>query len=1735
MDGEHHEHATSISQSPPDPRAMGFFSGSPDLNRAVSAPAAKRQSSRGHYGSGRQSSRPPTRASGKGRSNPSTLPPSLLRYLTPSRTRMTRKSEMLTEIDSGDRPKRQIRTAQGLPRITNEKMVRERGQQREREEKKNASSRTSFFSAKHSGGPPPRAMQFENQRKKLEHLWKRPQSLTGSGNDISFLYDAVSKPNIKEREENVEHTLIPEEYHIVVSPGSKALEFVDEKYGMLLVDKDQKVSAFPSIRPGGRKEVQWLANTLHQMLEKAKFFEDPNEGPTNMHNLLELIQKEQNLYNIAFHELIRQVTFHCKERGQLLSDIREHYKSLLAKVPKQIVEIHEELMANKALNRKLVNELLRFRKNVLDLKNELHKVRRHDELITEQANFTESQLSQALSESNKNAGLLTEYHELYELQRARIENQILKVSEERDAWAETTAVLAAMVAKESNLGGIARLQEKEKSWSKFANHIAVTIADYNSTQLSDLYRVISNWTDMWVEVSSSLMLETNQSCDKLYNFSKSAESYEKVLEAMHSRLQAGFDEGEFVIYMDSLEKFKEQIKQWMKASTSITELFEGEHLLERQEAIGSISLCIDNWVSTATKLFTRYKDEHVQRELLTVTSFIDKVTKMFQKRITGEDNIAKTMVSIRNQLEMWKGKLVVIINQNDITETELIKLKESVKEWRGGAFEIKKMLEENRKSLSEGMNQSFDMVNVWVKKVSGTIEKEDDMRIDTALNLHLDLVDWSAHFLIKLCGGEQHSVQELTMNFELLTERLEDFSECVPQASSGLNLDNYDLRQLHSESSEWVKVARELLQTLDSKNDVKEKVPEVPAIPKEPQVPKEPVVAEISVLKDSVSSISADNSKTQIHLSQVAKKVTGSEYSSKEGVGSGIKDVVIQLQAKLKQQECTTSEWTSKYKDLEQELNAKKGEVEVLKDKIVEQKEQLLRSSSLYAELYKSQNIAPTSRRKSKMQFIGSLAGLNENEKSEASQPAAIPKATDTTVPEETSDLKSAAKPPERRQSLRNQRNRANTEGRNNEPKVVIQYKLDPELQRNVETVERRLGNLEMRMHDLDGIMAKEGSVLEREGALEKRSYAVAKKAHFQRYPTYEKGSLLNEGSYARSLFSPDATIEDKEPKSENYIIALIRDIYSMKAKIDIAADVGHVKRERVPDFIHGYLSQKFHMRKMVDQKLHDLFTSLDFYRKELPEVELFASFVEESRPLDQFSFFMYNYIWMERVVYGIKVPVDPSTTVTSYVCLDRALEVSKKAMDALNIEYLPSIIGQVTSKCVPSESLQHMKSYQDTGEHIGEINPNWISVTELSEFLLEFYVDAEARHMEKLSKAFLDNDRDKDGFITFEELTKITLEFDPFWAESQVLSTFRKQISKSHSEYLSYENFMEMALSIGFVHGNNFSLRSILNGVVLGPELRSIHHEIETRWTNFKEYCNLMLLELAKSKKYIDQALIQELWMLRERLEIALSHEDTGAAVAHYKGILHAIFKHQEEVTIENGNLNEEYFSVELKAYEFAIVQQLIINYPKIAKIYSRKPVEEKIELPPTKEKVNLSQEEKMKMDKEIDGIEKPSDVDFTVGKIDKENHDWIEEGEEESELLRLEMEMEKQKKADENENAENASQEVKESTSEAEENMESADRIESESNGGIETANLPEDETKSQGNCTAGAQEVKGDPNEAVQMTNEETKSEEGANENNPEENLPGSEEVVEESASHEESTHSPNGPKEQDLNET
>lgn len=126
---------------------------------------------------------------------------------------------------------------------------------------------------------------------------------------------------------------------MVKEPGAYSLEFSDDRYTTHLDSHEEHVTIFPSMKPTGRQEVLKLKHAFEAMLSRAGVEDNFKElsGPTQIHNLLELVKKEQNIYNIVFNELIRQCTIECVERGELLANLRQKYVQLLDRIPRQVM------------------------------------------------------------------------------------------------------------------------------------------------------------------------------------------------------------------------------------------------------------------------------------------------------------------------------------------------------------------------------------------------------------------------------------------------------------------------------------------------------------------------------------------------------------------------------------------------------------------------------------------------------------------------------------------------------------------------------------------------------------------------------------------------------------------------------------------------------------------------------------------------------------------------------------------------------------------------------------------------------------------------------------------------------------------------------------------------------------------------------------------------------------------------------------------------------------------------------------------------------------------------------------------------------------------------------------------------------------------------------------------------------------------------------------------------------
>eukprot|EP00753_Platysulcus_tardus_P015980 PLAT5360.1.p1 GENE.PLAT5360.1~~PLAT5360.1.p1 ORF type:complete len:1329 (+),score=498.64 PLAT5360.1:509-3988(+) len=118
-------------------------------------------------------------------------------------------------------------------------------------------------------------------------------------------------------------TLIPEEQHVLLktamppTDGHPEWKWSDEH--RLWMRRE-----FPSLRPTGRRDVVLLGRWLLEQLGEAEKMEDPAQA----------LLRAQQIYSTCFHELVRQVSLQCVERGQLLARVWKTFVALFDRIIK---------------------------------------------------------------------------------------------------------------------------------------------------------------------------------------------------------------------------------------------------------------------------------------------------------------------------------------------------------------------------------------------------------------------------------------------------------------------------------------------------------------------------------------------------------------------------------------------------------------------------------------------------------------------------------------------------------------------------------------------------------------------------------------------------------------------------------------------------------------------------------------------------------------------------------------------------------------------------------------------------------------------------------------------------------------------------------------------------------------------------------------------------------------------------------------------------------------------------------------------------------------------------------------------------------------------------------------------------------------------------------------------------------------------------------------------------------
>jgi hypothetical protein len=531
------------------------------------------------------------------------------------------------------------------------------------------------------------------QRQKIKYLLNNTQCVCGAGRDISFLNDANDTLD-SSMNNLIPETIIPEEYHIIKHPGVLGLDLHDEHYSTVPCVHDRHYTVFPSMRPSGRQEVIDLKNTLTQMLGQGGIteyvLETDMSGPSQMHKLISLVKKEQEIYNICFHELIRQVTVQCAERGALLSDIRQCYAHLLNSIPLQVKSLHDEIVAQRTLDKKLITELSRFHGLLTKLTYELSGLKDHNELAGEEIEETKEKLLLALSESEKNANLLVEYSHLYELQRKRLEDHIATTSQERELWECTCYKLAVTVADQHKLNSVEQLQLTGRSWEKLATHFTITLSDVDTKQLCIIQSEIHQWKNDLAQFVRLLNETENNINTKLNTVYEDMNLWFVKLKQLRSESGSTAD----VLDRDGILELWQAMTYWLTTLNELSDMFSGEKLLNFQEQLHQVDQRMDKWKEIALTIMKRHikpsavnnqteSSDELQESTTVLVQRINSFMKHLSTRGSGENGIAIAFVRLITPMESWDTQfnLITGCSGKSFTETDYTKFVSQVESW----------------------------------------------------------------------------------------------------------------------------------------------------------------------------------------------------------------------------------------------------------------------------------------------------------------------------------------------------------------------------------------------------------------------------------------------------------------------------------------------------------------------------------------------------------------------------------------------------------------------------------------------------------------------------------------------------------------------------------------------------------------------------------------------------------------------------------------------------------------------------------------------------------------------------------------------------------------------------------------------------------------------------------------------------------------------------------------------
>ncbi|ORX76854.1 hypothetical protein BCR32DRAFT_208575 [Anaeromyces robustus] len=503
--------------------------------------------------------------------------------------------------------------------------------------------------------------------------------------------------------------------------------------------------------------------------------------PTDMHAFLKIIREEQQLYDIVFKELVRQVTIQMTERGELLSYLRKRYSNMFSKIPEHILNIHTELIAQRKISERLATELMRSKEVILKLIKEIDEIKIHDQEISKQAEKAQNKLLNILTESDGNDLVLEEYQKLYRMQRNRLEENNKLTENEKRNWTNLAIGLALRIGREHGFPEIIQLQSYCNTRLLSSIQIITFINDEKVKSLNELDKKIDNWSQELIELSHSVIEEDDSNIEVLTKL-----SHEITL------MQNNFDisndtenETEFSknVNLFDISVLKKSLSEWINMTTAVSTRFTSDKDIIITDKIKLSRSISQEWCEYAYNYLRKLKKSPNGKRFVPITDKLNIIIKQIEEwylklevRVTGEDGVASQVISLQNQVEERFNNINSKGPITKLSQQDKYVLNGYLNQWQ---TQISSLLLNLRVSSKSDMNKVPKSISSWISSIRELLNSDYEFQKEENEKINQNMLSWMTNVLAQISKDTTSALDDNEKELSQLLQELYLFNSTL--------------------------------------------------------------------------------------------------------------------------------------------------------------------------------------------------------------------------------------------------------------------------------------------------------------------------------------------------------------------------------------------------------------------------------------------------------------------------------------------------------------------------------------------------------------------------------------------------------------------------------------------------------------------------------------------------------------------------------------------------------------------------------------------------------------------------------------------------------------------------------------------------------------------------------------------------------------------------------------------